>query len=158
MALPADMLELCEFLLNDEDEGAEWHAISEARLRCAVGRAYYAVFVQLKMMLIPVRPEWKGGRGFPADGVHRNLRAALEESLAGTALADDYAFLMTRRGKADYEPPPLTDLDKMAEQCLERAQSVIGDHLPNLTANQVKTLGNDLFDLSKGIRANRRRA
>ena len=118
-----------------------------ARLRTAVGRAYYAVFLTLKARIVDARPD----RHFPTVDAHRKLREALESVLGDDDLLVAYLKkLLRERKRADYE----LRFPLLASEALEAVHHAY-DALrlvDQLSATAVAATANELFDNDRGLR------
>jgi hypothetical protein len=95
---------LLEEIDGTEEQVAEWEAMENSRVRAAVSRAYYAVFLRIKYRLIRLRGEWRADPSrFPSTDVHSLLTRALRSVPACRPVADDLRHLIDSRVQADYE-------------------------------------------------------
>jgi uncharacterized protein (UPF0332 family) len=82
------------------DDDPSWTACENARARAAVSRAYYSVFIALKLRLKPELHRIK--RRFPSNDAHYRLLSALRAA-SHSSLAASLEELRRAREDADYE-------------------------------------------------------
>ena len=101
--LPTHFHEVAEFLLEEDEDSSDptrWADIQDARLRSAISRSYYAVFLRLKERLEGARRGWK----MPRHNVHKKLGEALEGVLPQShKLVMFRKRLWGQRKSSDYE-------------------------------------------------------
>ncbi|MDB4949630.1 MAG: hypothetical protein JWM27_2279 [Gemmatimonadetes bacterium] len=130
---------VADALLDELDgspaEVAEWEACANARYRAAISRAYYAVFLEIKYGVLPLRDEWlRASQTFPRHQVHRRFVDAIRAVPDGHRLARDLNQLSKSRNAADYvwdAPYHRTHV----EQELKVARRLLGE-LARLTARE----------------------
>lgn len=132
---------LLEVAASVPPDPARWDEAEDARFRSAVNRAYYGLFVYLKVKLEPARKGWT----FPERGVHRHLRLALGEALGWTHPVYQAVVLLQReRSRADYEPDVSFSLSEV-EGLIDTCNSALCD-VQGLSEAELTSTANELFD------------
>lgn len=95
----------------------------EAKLRCAISRAYYAAYHKARKIILPASSATGPGRAF---GSHQQVIDALQESDDATRrkLGVDLNRLKGKRHKADYIDS-VQNLPALAEDALIEAEELI---------------------------------
>lgn len=109
-----------EFLniAKELSEDKNLHSSQEAKLRCAISRAYYAVYHKARKIVLPSQV-----KGF---GSHQQVIDTLQESddAARRKLGADLNRLKGKRHKADYVDR-VQNLPALAEEALIEAEELI---------------------------------
>lgn len=98
-----NFLTVARYLIADtapDGEDPAWQACENARARAAASRAYYAVFIALKLRVMPYLRRSK--RNFPANDAHRRVLLALRKA-GHHSTAAKLEELRREREHADYE-------------------------------------------------------
>jgi uncharacterized protein (UPF0332 family) len=125
MVDPSDVQLLAEHLSAhlDQLEASDWQACEDARLRSAMSRSYYSVFLQIKQRV------WEYDRtfDFPKHKVHAKVAWAFRA--IAPRRAGEMAKLLTKRNDADYtlagqyDAIKAEDATDSALRCLEAVKA-----------------------------------
>lgn len=140
---------------DGSDEDREWRNCEDARLRTAVSRSYYHVYVELKYRLIDARLEWKQKPySFPSVDTHTKVRTAIESVLTRKhLLSAALRELLEGRKQADYDW--LSEVTGAGAEAAEKLAEHASRAIRTLTPAEIARIAGELFQIEAKFFADR---
>lgn len=132
--------------LDEEEFDALWERAGNSRVRSAVSRAYYSVFLALKYRLSRFRAEWP--RNFPRNAVHAKVQRALSGALGVShALTGNFKQMERARSFADYDWTHPSRLGE-ARSAIQVARESL-TYIDQLTDDELRKLAGELAHIDR---------